>query len=267
MMEAKTLLLEKEFGILTVYFNRPKARNALSLQMVEELEEVLKEAESDDSVRAIVLRGSGKHFCAGGDIKDMATARMKPSGDVDPIAELNRRFGTLITKFNACLKTVVVVVQGAAMGGGFGLVCVADIVLADESAKFKLPETSLGVPPAQIAPFLVYRIGLAKARRFALTGASLKAQQAYEQGLVDILVNDDDELEAALDELRAQIRKCAPKASQQTKKILLAVGTMDHEVLLDWGAEQFSQAIRKGEGMEGMMAFMQRRKAKWAVES
>ena len=147
------------------------------------------------------------------------------------------------------------------------MVCVADIVVADESAKFKLPETSLGVPPAQIAPFLVYRIGLAKARRFALTGASLKAQQAYEQGLVDILVNGDDELEAALNELYAQIRRCAPKASQQTKEILLAVGTMEHEALLDWGAERFSHAIRKGEGMEGMMAFMQRRKAKWAVES
>ena len=82
-----------------------------------------------------------------------------------------------------------------------------------------------------------------------------------------MLVEDGAGLDAATNELRQQILKCAPKASQQTKEILLAVGAMEHEALLDWGAEQFAHAIRKGEGMEGMMAFMQRRKAKWAVES
>ena len=129
MEELKTLLLEKKAGILSISFNRIKARNALSLEMVEELESVLDDACGDDSIRAIFLRGAGKHFCSGGDIKDMATARMQIGKQKDPIAALNRRFGTLITKFNACLKTVVVIVRGAAMGGGFGLARVADIVI------------------------------------------------------------------------------------------------------------------------------------------
>jgi isohexenylglutaconyl-CoA hydratase len=266
--ECQTLRLVREGGTLFVYFNRPKARNALSLQMVGELEDVLAAIHSDRSVRVLVLRGEGGHFCAGGDVKDMASARSQrfSVGGTDPIADLNRRFGTLITRLDRAPQTTVAVVEGAAMGGGFGLVCVADVVLALETASFRLPETGLGLPPAQIAPFLVRRLGLAKARRLALTGARLSGIQARSEGLVDLLCSDGQELEVELTELRRRILRCAPVASAETKRLLLACGELPHEELLDLGAAVFSAAARSPEGMEGVIAFIQKKSPSWVEE-
>ena len=266
--ECQSLRLVREGGTLFVFFNRPKARNALSLQMVGELEAVLDAVHADRSVRVLVLRGEGGHFCAGGDVKDMAAARSKrfSPGEDDPIAALNRRFGTLITRLDRAPQTTVAVVEGAAMGGGFGLVCVADVVIALESASFRLPETGLGLPPAQIAPFLVRRLGLSRARRLALTGARLTGEEASLEGLVDILCSGSEELEAELLELRRRILRCAPVASAETKRLLLACGEVQHDALLDQGAAAFSAAARSPEGMEGVIAFIQKKAPSWAED-
>lgn len=264
-MSNRHIRTEVTRGVLTIIFDRPKIGNALSLLMVQQISDELAKAKEDDSIRALVFRGSGKHFCAGGDIKDMASARQKKVDDGDPIATLNRSFGTLITNVQNFPKPVVMVVRGAAMGGGFGLVCVGDVILADETAKFRLPETGLGLPPAQIAPFLVSRLGLSKARRLALTGASLRAQEAVAVGLVDECVPIDG-LEDRLEQLLVSILRCAPKASSITKQILLNVGNVDHEVLLDKAAQSFAECARNSEGMEGMMSFLQKRAPSWAVE-
>lgn len=258
----KSLLVARNNSTLTVQFNRPKSRNALSLEMVDELERLLGLIHDDRDIRCLVLRGNGGHFCAGGDIKDMAKARTTKSEN-DPVALLNRRFGTLITQLNHQPQTVVIVVQGAAMGGGFGLVCVGDIVLADMSAKFRLPETTLGLPPAQIAPFLVQRIGLSKSRKLALTGARLNPEGALEMGLVDHLYADKQSLNAGLESLLSDISRCAPIASATTKKLLLATQTTPLAELLDQGATDFADAARSAEGMEGMMAFIQKRTPNW----
>ena len=252
-------------GVLTITFDRPKIGNALSLLMIEQISDELTKAKANDSIRVLVFRGAGKHFCAGGDIKDMASARQRKSEEGDPIAQLNRSFGTLITRVQNFPKPVVMVVRGAAMGGGFGLVCVGDVILADETAKFRLPETGLGLPPAQIAPFLVSRLGLSKARRLALTGASLRAQEAVAVGLIDECMANE-ELEDRLQQVLKSILRCAPKASAITKKILLDVGKTDHEDLLDKAAQSFADCARGAEGMEGMMAFLQKKAPSWAVE-
>ena len=264
-MSERHISTELHNGVLTITFDRPKIGNALSLLMVQQISHELMQAEEDDSVRVLVFRGAGKHFCAGGDIKDMASARQKKSDAGDPIAVLNRSFGTLITRVQNFPKPVVMVVRGAAMGGGFGLVCVGDVILADETAKFRLPETGLGLPPAQIAPFLVSRLGLSKARRLALTGASLKSHEAVDVGLIDECV-PTDELESRLQEILISILRCAPKASAITKKILLNVGNVEHDILLDNAAQSFADCARGKEGIEGMMAFLQKRAPAWAVE-
>jgi isohexenylglutaconyl-CoA hydratase len=240
-------------GVLTITFARPKRGNALSLLMVQQISEELSKAENDDEIRVLVFRGSGKHFCAGGDIKDMASARQKKSEGVDPIAQLNRSFGTLITRVQHFPKPVVMVIRGAAMGGGFGLVCV-------------LPETGLGLPPAQIAPFLVTRLGLSKARKLALTGASLRGEEAKSIGLIDECV-PEDELEELVDSTLTSILRCAPIASAITKQILLGVGHTNHEELLDQASKSFAECARGKEGTEGMMAFLQKRKPSWARET
>ena len=258
----ETLLLNLEAGVLHVTLNRPDSRNAMSLAMVGELRAVLDSVQNDLSVRAIVLRGAGGHFCAGGDIKDMAGAR---AAGAEAYRELNRAFGALLEQAQQAPQVVVAVLEGAVLGGGFGLACVSDIAIADQGAKFGLPETTLGILPAQIAPFVVKRIGLTQARRLALTAARFDGAEALRLGLVHYCESSDSSLEQRLDEVLGQIRQCAPHANAQTKALLLATESEALGPLLDRAAEQFAAAVTGGEGTEGTMAFMQKRKPKWAL--
>ena len=255
-----TLLLNLEGGVLHVTLNRPDSRNAMSLAMVEELRAVLRAVRHDQSVRALVLRGAGGHFCSGGDIKDMASARAKGG---DAYRELNRAFGSLLEEAQCAPQVLVAVLEGAVLGGGFGLACVSDIAIAHAQAKFGLPETSLGILPAQIAPFVVRRIGLTQARRLALTAARFDGAEALRLGLVHFSEADDQALVDRLAESLQQIRQCAPGANVATKALLLATETEHLGSLLDHAAGQFAEAVLSSEGMEGTMAFVQKRKPKW----
>lgn len=257
----ETLLLERVEGVLHITLNRPDSRNAMSLAMVGELRATLESVRYDPSVRAIVLRGAGGHFCAGGDIKDMAGARAKGG---DAYRELNRAFGTLLEEAQATPKVLVAVLEGAVLGGGFGLACVSDVAIAVQATKFGLPETTLGILPAQIAPFVVHRIGLTQARRLALTGARFDGAEALRLGLVHFCESDAAALEQRLDEVIGQIRQCAPQANAQTKALLLASKREALGPLLDRAAEQFAAAVSGAEGLEGTMAFVQKRKPAWA---
>lgn len=266
--ETETLLLERKDHVLHITLNRPKARNAMSLKMVQELMACFEAVQNDHEVRAIVLRGSEGHFCAGGDIKDMANARMamaqKSESGSDPFYALNREFGRMITYANSIPQVLIVITEGAVLGGGFGLACISDVALSSYDAQFGLPETGLGIPPAQIAPFVVKRIGLTQARRLALLGARFKGEEAARLGIVHAAYPDTAALEQALEETLAQVKRCAPQANRITKELILSVGEKDLETLLDGAAESFSQSVQGSEGQEGTMAFMQKRLPKWA---
>jgi isohexenylglutaconyl-CoA hydratase len=251
-------------GVLHVELHRPEVRNAMSLAMVSELEATLAAAQAEPGVRAIVLRGAGGHFCAGGDVKDMAGARGDgPAG----IAAVNRAFGRMITAFDAARVAVIALLEGTVMGGGFGLSCVADVAIATADASFRLPEVSLGVPPAQIAPFLVQRLGLSQARRLAVSGGRLDGRAALAIGLVHEVVTDAGELIAARDRVLADVLRGAPGAIATTKALLADVGRVPHEALLDRGAAEFGAAAFGPEGSEGMLAFVQKRPAAWMPPS
>ncbi len=267
--QCETLVLEKQGPSLHLTINRPESRNAMSLEMVAELSAVFKEIESDTSIRAVVIRGSGGHFCAGGDIKDMAGARSQKTaeGETDPFYRLNRAFGEMIQQVNESSKVVVAVIEGAVMGGGFGLACVSDVAIAGPTAKFGMPETTLGIIPAQIAPFVVERIALTQARRLALLGLRINAKEACDLGIVHQVAASDDEMEEMLSKALDRIRQCAPHATAETKALLHRVGHEDMSGLLDSAAGKFAEAIRSSEGSEGTMAFMQKRPPSWAGES
>ncbi|WP_447793237.1 MULTISPECIES: enoyl-CoA hydratase/isomerase family protein [Pseudomonas] len=257
----QTLLLERHNGVLHITLNRPDSRNAMSLQMVAELRAVLAAVRDDREVRALVIGGAGGHFCAGADIKDMANARAQGA---TAYRELNRAFGALLEEAQHAPQVVITVLQGAVLGGGFGLVCVSDIAMADHQAQFGLPETSLGLLPAQIAPFVVQRIGLTQARRLALTAARFDGTQARRMGLVHFVEHDPQALAERLDEVLAHVLCCAPGANAATKKLLLASAGQLSDGLLDQAAEWFSEAVTGDEGVEGTMAFVQKRKPGWA---
>lgn len=268
--ETPNLTLRREGFVLHLTFNRPKVRNAMSLAMVDEIIAVFDAISETNEIRAVVLRGAGGHFCAGGDIKDMAAARMSqpatPGGPDDPLVVVNRKFGTMMSVIETAPQAVIAVLEGAVMGGGFGLACVADVGLCHAEAKFRLPETSLGIPPAQIAAFIVRRIGLTQGRRFAVTGGRFDGRRALSIGLVHELFEDEQGLDALLAQTLAEIRRCAPGAVAVTKDLMLSSLSENIEVLLDRAARDFAMAIRSGEGQEGTMAFIEKRPAAWARE-
>ncbi|HTN33225.1 MAG TPA: enoyl-CoA hydratase-related protein [Marinobacter sp.] len=262
----ETLLLETQGPVLHITINRPDARNAMSLQMVAELSAVFSQIETDPIIRAVVIRGAGGHFCAGGDIKDMAGARSQKAADgkADPFYQLNRAFGHMLQQVNESSKVVVAVTEGAVMGGGFGLACISDVGIAGPTAKFGMPETSLGIIPAQIAPFVVERIGLTQARRLALLGLRIDAAEACALGIVHQVAASNEELTDMLAKVLDRIRHCAPNATAETKALLHRVGHEPMSGLLDSAAEKFAAAVRGSEGTEGTMAFMQKRSPAWA---
>ncbi|ABC32402.1 Enoyl-CoA hydratase/carnithine racemase [Hahella chejuensis KCTC 2396] len=261
----ETLLAEQRDHALHITLNRPQVRNAMSLQMVREIMALFDYADTDDSIRAMVLRGADSHFCAGGDIADMAAARAEAgSGNSDPFQALNREFGRMITRVNQASQTVVALLEGSVLGGGFGLACVSDVAITLSSARFGLPETGLGIPPAQIAPFVARRIGLTQARRLALLGVRCDGEEATRLGIAHECVANADDLAEKLATILAQIRRCAPQASAVTKKLLLDVESTELETLLDRAAADFSRAIQGPEGREGAQAFMQKRNPEWA---
>lgn len=257
---SETLLLSLEGGVLHITLNCPESRNSMSLSMVQELRAVFAYLGEQPDIRAVVMRGAGGHFCAGGDIKDMAGARAR---GFDAYRELNRVFGSLLEEAQQISQVLVAVLEGAVLGGGFGLACVSDIAIASSEAKFGLPETTLGILPAQIAPFVVKRIGLTQARRLALTAARFNGAEAERLGLVHFSEPDDTALGNRLAQVLGQIRQCAPQANALTKALLLDSETEALGSLLDRAAEQFASAVTGVEGIEGTMAFVQKRPASW----
>jgi isohexenylglutaconyl-CoA hydratase len=264
-MDLATLDVAAAGGVLHVTLNRPAARNAMSLQMVDELRAVLARAESAGDVRVIVLRGAGGHFCAGADLQDMAQARRRElSGDTDAIAVVNARFGALCGAFARTGLATIAVLEGAVMGGGLGLACAVDVALAGQGAQLRLPETSLGLVPAQIVAFLVERVGASQARRLAVTGGKLSATRALAIGLVHEVHDDGAALDAALAATLARTLRCAPAAIAATKALMARARYTPASDLVDDAARLFAQAARGPEGVEGMAAFLQKRPPSWA---
>jgi isohexenylglutaconyl-CoA hydratase len=262
----ETVAARVDGAVLHLTLNRPEARNAMSLRMVTELRLALAAAEQSGAIRVVVLRGAGGHFCAGGDIKDMAVARMKPATDgEDAMAHVNAQFGHLCAAFGRTPLALVGVLEGTVMGGGFGLACVADVALAGTSAVFRLPETSLGVVPAQIAPLLVERLGYAEAKRLAVTGGKLDAQAALDLRLVHE-VHAASALDSATAAAVAQILQCAPGAVAATKALIAKARFHSPASLVQHAAEVFSAASLGAEGVEGMTAFLAKRKASWVPQ-
>ena len=259
-----TIQIHREAGVHHITLDRPRARNAMSVAMVDALMAALASAEAEGA-RAVVLRGSEGHFCAGGDIRDMAAARASTDGVAQAIEQLNASFGRLALAYARTGLAVVAVLEGAVMGGGFGLACTADVAIASTTADFRLPETSLGLVPAQIAPFLIERLGFSEAKRLAVTGARLDAAAAAAVGLVH-RVCEVDQIDAAVAETLAEVRRCAPEAVAATKALLNRLHGGVGEDDIEHAAQVFATAALGPEAAEGMAAFLAKRPASWGQQ-
>lgn len=260
------LSLDQRGFHLTITFDRPEARNAMNVAMARELGAVFEAASAKPEISAIVLRGAGKHFCAGGDLKDMTDALDRPaSGEEDTLYLVNRRFGDLLTQVDETPQVVISLVHGAARGGGFGLVCVSDVVIAHADASFAMPETGLGLPAAQIVPFVAMRLGRHRARRMALTGKPMTGEEAGQLGLAHYVCAGAAAADTALKEVLEDVKNRGPVALTQAKHLINQVGRMPLSLLLDEGARQVAESSRSGEGQEGLTAFVEKRPPKWAT--
>jgi isohexenylglutaconyl-CoA hydratase len=256
--------LRQTGSVAWVTLNRPAARNALSAGLVTELDRVFVALHQSRDVRAVVVRGGGGHFCAGADVKELAAARAaSPTEAGDPLAALNREVGALLERVEASPQVVIAVCEGAVLGGGLGLACAADVMLVSAGAALGLPEVTLGLPPAQIAAFLVKRMGLSQARRLALTGARFDGRQAAALGVAHSCHADTAALDQALEETLGAIARCAPGALAMTKQLLRLAGTLPPSELLDQAAAMFAAAARGPEAAEGLRAFLEQRAPSW----
>ncbi len=247
---------------LEAWFDRPQAKNALTATMVEGLLALCAQLSFRRDIRTLVLRGAGGAFCAGGDIKEFGRLLSLPEpspGEADPVASGNRVFGELLLALDALPQPIVCVVEGPALGGAMGLLAVADLVIATPDAQFALSETSLGLIPAQIGPFLVRKIGLYRARRLALTGARFGAKMAIAMGLVDELAPDAN---AALARALTDIGRCEPGANSLTKRLFNESVPRIDPALLDRAALDFARALRGG-GRDGAIAFAAKQTPAW----
>lgn len=263
--ETQSLILERQGSVLKIWLNRPQAKNALSEEMTDELHLVLDAVRDDRSIRTLVLRGKGGVFCAGGDIKGFKSDMQAVSAE--QVAKSNRSFGDLMIKINEQPQVVIMLVEGAAIGGGLGLACVADVTLVTADARFRLSETSLGIPPAQIAPFVRERVGLTQARRLMLTGARFQGEEAVRLGIGHQVAMDADDLEAQCEVILGHINACAPGANAVTKGILFESLRRPRAEALDFASQGFAQCMLSPEGLEGIAAFVEKRKPSWANQT
>ena len=241
----------------------PATRNALTDAMVRDLLAAVERAGASPTTRALILRGKGPAFCAGGDFSRFRELIAAEPGAVDPIVGFNRAFGSLLEGLHDAPIATIAVLEGAAFGGGVGLAASCDFVLAAGNAELATPEVTLGLPPAQIAPFIAARLGEAAALRLLLTGRRLTAADAHACGLVDEVVAAE-QIENRLDALLAQLTRAEPAALRATKAIVQHRRTHAMRDTLDFAARQFAAALRSGAPSEGLAAFAARRKPAWA---
>lgn len=248
--EVVHLRVDGAVAVLTL--DRPKALNALSPELVAQLLERLRDAEQDDEVRAVVLTGSARAFCAGADISQIDTMR-----GISPTAELPA--DQLFAVLESFGKPVIAAVRGIAFGGGCELVLACDTVVAGRSARFGVPEVTLGViPGAGGTQRLVHAVGKAKAMRMLLTGRPVDADWAYQAGLVADVVEDDAVLDRAL-EIAGQIAGNAPRAVILAADSARRADEMPLRQALAHERRDFLLALNTSDAAEGVAAFTERR--------
>jgi methylglutaconyl-CoA hydratase len=258
-MASRRVALTLDGPVARIVLDRPEVRNAFDGEMVRELHDAVAAASAREEVRVVVLSGRGPAFCAGADLDWMKTVagftREENLADARSLFEL-------FEAIDRSPKAVVACVQGAALGGGAGLVAVADIAVAEEGAQFGFTEVRLGLVPAVISPFVVRKIGVSAARELFLTGERFLAARAAEIGLVHRVVKRG-ELEAAADERVGELLKAAPGAVAAAKALVRGVAGRPVEGVRDVVCRRIAERRASEEGQEGLEAFLAKRRPGW----
>ncbi|HOD67562.1 MAG TPA: enoyl-CoA hydratase-related protein [candidate division Zixibacteria bacterium] len=259
-MKLETVTFETHERLARVTFNRPEIHNAFNATVIYEMTEVFRRIAADDAVRAVVLSGRGKSFCAGADLNWMrGVIRQTFEQNLAEATALAELFWLIYT----CKRPVIGRINGAAIGGGTGFVAVCDIALAARSAVFSFSEVKIGVVPACIGPYVIKKMGEGKTRELFITGERMSAERARAVGLVNG-VADDDKLDEETDRLVHAILTSGPEAVAMAKRLISEAPGMTPEQFKPYTAEMIARLRVSAEGQEGMDAFLNKRKPRWA---
>jgi methylglutaconyl-CoA hydratase len=261
-MFVQMLKTHLDHSIARVTLDRPEIHNALNEELIRRLTETFKDLGTRSEVRAIVLQGNGKSFCAGADLnwtKRVATFTTEENRRDAHIAI--EMFLTVVR----CPKPVIARVHGAALGGGSGLVAASDICIATDSAQFGFTEVKLGIVPALISPFVIARIGAANAREYFLTGEKFSAATAKSIGLVNHVVQSEADMDALIEMKLTHILGSSPAAISSTKELILMVAGHPVESMSNITAEASVRSRASADAQAGVSAFLSHGKPPWVT--
>ncbi len=256
----ETILLDHDDrGVATITLNRPEKHHAFNAEMIRELHDAANIIAQDNRTHAVVVQSSGPNFCAGGDL-----GWMKAQHDADrsgKIAEATK-LAMMLKAFHDLPCPLICRVQGNAFGGGLGLMAVADIAVAVDSARFALTETKLGLIPATIGPFVIAKIGGAAARSVFITGSVITATRAKDMGLVSLIAAEQTLDETLQREVKAALH-AAPGAMARAKLMLRAITAADLDAQINMAIEHLADCWESDETAAGINAFFNKEKAPW----
>jgi len=253
------IAIERQGPIGLVTLNRPDRHNAFDDALIAELTEALRSMEAEDGIRCVVLSSVGKSFCAGADLNWMrrvaGASQEENKRDAMALAALMRTLAEL-------RKPTIARVQGPAYGGGVGLIACCDVAVATVGATFALTEARLGLIPAVISPYVVAAIGAKAARRYFLTAETIEAADAWRLGLLHELAQDEVDLDEKVGQVVDAFLACGPVAQAECKALIRAVaGRPVTSELIQDTAERIAKVRSSPEGMEGVSAFLEKRRA------
>jgi methylglutaconyl-CoA hydratase len=248
-------------GVATLTLMRPEKHNALSQALIDALTQTASEIAARRDIRVVVLTGAGKSFCAGG---DLAWMQAQMAGDDSMKRAAARSIATMLEALNTLPQPLIGRVQGNAFGGGVGVACVCDVVIAADHAQFGLTETKLGLVPATIGPYVLARMGEAHARRVIMSSRIFNAAEAMTLGIVAQVVPAGGLDDAVAAEVTPYLQ-CAPGAVAATKAYARSLGPLIDESTIVRSIDALITQWNGNEAEEGISAFFDKRKPAWAV--
>lgn len=253
-----TIKFERRGAVAWITMARPDKHNAFQPALIEELRSALDQVAQESALRVVVLAGEGPSFSAGADLD-----WMKAQGEADHASNLEsaHRMADLFATLDRCPKPVIARVQGPALGGGCGLVCCADLAVAAPTARFGLTEVRLGLVAAVISPYVLRRLGYSQARAKMLTGERFDAHEALRIGMIHEV---SDDLDARVDELVSALLQGSPEAQKASKELLAQVWDLPEDQQRTPTVEAIARARASEDGREGLAAFLERRRPRWA---
>lgn len=247
-------------GALYLVLNRPEVHNAFNAELIENILLALEVADENEAVRLVVLTGSGKNFCAGGDVNYM---RSLGTNSFEENKEDALQMATLMQALNEFPKPTIARVNGAAYGGGVGLLCCCDMAFGTTNTKICLSEVKIGMVPATIGPYVLKAIGIRNAHRLMLTAEVVHGKEAVELQLLNRLF-EEEEFDQQLQAITKKISQNAPQALSITKALLLNLAYQPiNDGVIDYTADVIATVRASEEGKEGLAAFLEKRKPKF----